>query len=237
LALARQGAALALAARNQQKLEELAQRIASAGGKAAVFAIDVADEEKIKAGIKAAIAHFGKVDILVNNAGVNVGPEGRKLIHEFDDSEWARTVNIDLNGVYFTSKPIIKNMVENGYGRIINISSIVGEVPLRNQCAFTAAKAGVINLTKAMAIELAPFGILVNAICPGSIMFEGTRALFYADKQRAERMISHIPLGRPGEPKEIAGMTIMLSSDEISYMTGNIVTIDGGWICGFARDF
>jgi NAD(P)-dependent dehydrogenase (short-subunit alcohol dehydrogenase family) len=231
------GAAVAIVGRNAERGEAFEAQLHSMGGNAKYFRGDVSDKPCMEQVAADVIAHFGKIDILVNNAGVNVGPEGRKLIHEFDDSEWARTVNIDLNGVYYTSKPIIKNMVENGYGRIINISSIVGEVPLRNQCAFAAAKAGVVNLTKAMAIELAPFGILVNAICPGSIMFEGTRALFYADKQRAERMISHIPLGRPGEPKEIAGMTIMMSSDEISYMTGNIVTIDGGWICGFARDF
>ena len=128
-------------------------------------------------------------------------------------------------------------MMEQKTGRIINISSIAGLVPLRNQCVFTAVKAGVVNMTKAMALELAPYGILVNCICPGSIVNEGTKRVFYSDKERYERFMSHVPLGRPGKPEEIAGATIFLSSDEISYMTGSIVTIDGGWTCGFARDF
>lgn len=233
----RAGASVAVVGRNREKGAKFEEHLKSMGGNAKYYCGDVSDQKGMEQLCADVISDFGKIDILVNNAGVNVGPEGRKPIHEFSDDEWHRNINIDLNGVYYCSKPIIKHMVKNGYGRIINVSSIVGQVPLRNQCAFTAAKAGLINLTKAMAIELAPYGILVNAICPGSILFEGTRELFYADEERAKRMISHIPLGRPGEPHEIAGMTIMLSSDEITYMTGSIVTIDGGWICGFARDF
>ena len=138
----------------------------------------------------------------------------------------------------YCSKPAIQQMVKQGEGgNIINIGSIVGVTPLRLQCAFTAAKAGVFNLTKAMALELAPLNIRVNGIAPGSIMFEGTRKLFYADPVKAEAMMSHIPQNRPGEPKDIAGMACFLASDDSSYMTGTINVVDGGWICGYTRDF
>ncbi len=231
------GASVVVVGRNKEKGGEFAESLRARGKDAVYLYGDVSSKESMEELAAKSIEKYGKIDILVNNAGINVGAEGRGPIFEFNDNDWHNIINTDLNGVYYCSKPVIKNMVENKYGRIINVSSIVGEVPLRNQCAFAAAKAAVLNLTKAMAIELAPYGILVNAICPGSIMFEGTRALFYADKEKADRMMSHIPLGRPGEPHEIAGTTILLSSDEITYMTGNIVTIDGGWICGFARDF
>ena len=231
------GASVIIVGRNKQKGLEFEEELKNMGGKALYIQGDVSDKKNMEELAKEAIAKFSKIDILVNNAGINVSADKRGPIHEFDDDDWHNIINTDLNGVYYCSKPVIKHMVQNKYGRIINVSSIVGLVPLRNQCAFTAAKAGVVNLTRAMAIELAPFGILVNGICPGSIMFEGTKDLFYKDKAKADRMLSHIPLGRPGEPEEIAGATVFLSSDEVSYMTGNIMTIDGGWTCGFARDF
>jgi len=149
---------------------------------------------------------------------------------------WDRIVSIDLNGVYYCSKAAAKQMIAQGDGgSIINIGSIVGQTPLRLQCAFTAAKAGVFNLTKTMALELAPEKIRVNGIAPGSIMFEGTRKLFYADPVKAEGIMSHIPMHCPGEPEDIAGMTCFLISEDSKYMTGSIVTIDGGWICGYNR--
>lgn len=231
------GANVVIVGRNSEKGLEFEKELKGLGAKALYIQGDVSDKKSMEDMCAKALQAFGKIDILVNNAGINVSADRRGPIHEFDDDDWQNIINTDLNGVYYCSKPVIRHMAEQKYGRIINVSSIVGLVPLRNQCAFTAAKAGVVNLTKAMAIELAPYGILVNGICPGSIMFEGTRNLFYKDKEKADRMLSHIPLGRPGEPEEIAGATVFLSSDEATYMTGNIMTIDGGWTCGFARDF
>lgn len=235
--LAEAGASVVVVGRNQEKGNEFVEELKRDGAKASYIYGDVGDKQSMIDMCAETLGIYGKIDILVNNAGINVSSERRGPIHEFDDEDWTNIINTDLNGVYYCSKPVIKHMVERNYGRIINVSSIVGLVPLRNQCAFTAAKAGVVNLTKAMAIELAPFNILVNGICPGSIMFEGTRKLFYQDPQKAERILSHIPLGRPGQPSEIAGAAVYLSSGECSYMTGNIMTIDGGWTCGFARDF
>ena len=126
-------------------------------------------------------------------------------------------------------------------GRIINIASIAGLVPLRLQCAFVAAKAGVVNLTRAMALELGPAGILVNGIAPGSTLTEGTRKLFYAEDGKfaaqVQRMLDHVPLGRPATTDEIAVAALFLADPENSYMNGHILTVDGGWTAGYTRDF
>ena len=174
---------------------------------------------------------------MINNAGINGGPDDRKRVYEYSDELWDRIVSVDLNGVYYCSKYAIRQMIRQGRGgSIINVGSIVGLTPLRLQCAFTAAKAGVFNLTKTMALECAPHGIRVNGIAPGSIMFEGTRKLFYADPVKAEGIMSHIPQHQPGEPNDIAWATCFLASDEAKYMTGSVMTIDGGWICGYNRE-
>ena len=231
------GAAVVVSGRNREKGAAFAQELREKGAKAIFIYGDVAEKQCMEDLCAESIAKFGRIDILVNNAGVNVGTEGRVAIQDFDDENWHSIIDIDLTGLYYCSKPVIKHMIERKYGRVINISSIVGLVPLRNQCAFAAAKAGVVNLTKAMAIELAPHNILVNCICPGSIINDKLRDIFYSNKEVADRLLSHVPLGRPGEPEEIAGATVFLASKEAGYMTGGILTIDGGWTCGFARDF
>ena len=215
----------------------VAQEIEETGRKALFIKADVGDKRQTQDMAAKIQDVFGGLDILVNNAGINVGPDERHPIHEFNDEKWHDIINTDLHGIYYCSKPLIKTISKGEHGRIINIGSIVGVVPLRLQSAFAAAKAGVLHLTKAMALELAPLNINVNAIAPGSIMTEGTKALFYGDKKRAEAIISHIPLGRPGTPREIANVALFLASDEASYVTGSVLVVDGGWTCGFARDF
>jgi NAD(P)-dependent dehydrogenase (short-subunit alcohol dehydrogenase family) len=234
---ARNGAKVVAAGRTLSSLEETVAKIKGAGGEAAVIQADVGSKESAKALIDQTVKKYGRLDVLVNNAGINGGPEYRKKIHEYSDDLWERIINTDLNGVYYCSKPAVIYMVEHGGGSIINISSIVGVIPLRLQCAFTAAKAGVINLSKAMAIELAENNIRVNVICPGSIMFEGTKKLFYSDPVKAEAILSHIPQHRPGNPEDIAYLTSFLASDEAAYITGSVNIADGGWTCGYARDF
>jgi NAD(P)-dependent dehydrogenase (short-subunit alcohol dehydrogenase family) len=237
LGYASNGAYVAVCDIDRNSADKTVGMIKEAGGNAAFFHLDVTDKKSCMAAIGEISAKAGKPDILVNNAGVNVGPEDRKPVHEFDDSKWDWIMSVDLNGVYNCSRAAIPYMIEKGGGAIINISSIVGLVPLRNQCAFAAAKAGVINLTRAMALELAQNGIRVNAICPGSIMMEGTKKLFYSDPQKSEALLSHIPLHRPGTPEDIAYAALYLGSDEAGYVTGSVLTVDGGWTCGFARDF
>ena len=231
------GAKVVVAGRTLKTLQATVDAVKAAGGEASAVVADVSNPESAANMVAETVRIYGRLDALVNNAGINGGPEYRKPIHQYDDDLWDRIVSIDLNGVYYCSKAAVKQMLKQGEGgSIINIGSIVGQTPLRLQCAFTAAKAGVFNLTKTMALELAPENIRVNGIAPGSIMFEGTRKLFYADPVKAEGIMSHIPLHRPGEPEDIAGMTCFLVSEDSKYMTGSIVTIDGGWICGYNRD-
>lgn len=237
-AFAANGADVVVAGRTPRTLEQVVEKIKAKGVRAASVTADVSSRESAAAMIQETVKIFGRLDILVNNAGINGGPEDRKPIHEYSEELWNRIISVDLNGIFYCSKPAIQQMILQGQGgSIINIGSIVGVTPLRLQCAFAAAKAGVFNLTKAMALELAPENIRVNGIAPGSIMFEGTKALFYSDPVRAEAMMSHIPQHRPGEPEDIAGMTCFLASEDASYITGAVNIVDGGWTCGYARDF
>jgi NAD(P)-dependent dehydrogenase (short-subunit alcohol dehydrogenase family) len=202
--------------------------------------MDVTKPEEVQAAIQQVVAQFGRLDILVNNAGVNT-IAGRVTIDQYPRSEWDRILAVDISGVYEVSKAAAQVMCAQKSGRIINIASIVGLVPLRLQCAYVAAKAGVVNLTRGMALELGPLGILVNGIAPGSTLTDGTRKLFYADDgvmhENAQRMLDHVPLGRPGTVEEIAVAALFLADPENSYMNGHILTVDGGWTAGYARDF
>lgn len=216
--------------------EAAAARTAGAKG----LRMDVTRADEIEAVIGQVVAEFGRLDILVNNAGVNTLAH-RVTIDEFPRAEWDRLLSVDLTGLYEVSRFAARVMRKQGVGRIINIASIVGLVPLRLQCAFVAAKAGVVNLTRAMALELGPHGILVNGIAPGSTLTEGTRQLFYAEggkfRDNVQRMLDHVPLGRPGTTDEIAVAALFLADPENSYMNGHILTVDGGWTAGYTRDF
>ena len=202
--------------------------------------MDVGDPAQVEEGIAETIATFGKLDILVNNAGINTLHD-RVNIDQFSPAEWDRILRVDLTGVFLVSRLAAQQMIKQKAGRIINISSVAGLVPLRLQSAYVAAKAGVINLTKSMALELGPHGVLVNGIAPGSTLTAGTRALFYGEdgkfKAQAASLIAHIPLGRPGTPEEIAHAALFLAAPESSYITGHILTVDGGWTAGYAREF
>ena len=202
--------------------------------------MDVTRADEIESVIGAVVKEFGRLDILVNNAGVNTLAH-RVTIDQFPREEWDRLLSVDLTGLYEVSRFAARVMRSQGAGRIINIASIVGLVPLRLQCAFVAAKAGVVNLTRAMALELGPHGILVNGIAPGSTLTEGTKQLFYAEggkfRDNVQQMLDHVPLGRPATTDEIAVAALFLADPENSYMNGHILTVDGGWTAGYARDF
>jgi NAD(P)-dependent dehydrogenase (short-subunit alcohol dehydrogenase family) len=210
----------------------------SAGARA--LALDVSDAAQIDAILAEIVRDWGRLDILVNNAGVNTLAH-RVPIDQFPPQEWDRIVKVDLDGVFLVSRAASRVMVAQGSGRIVNIASIAGLVPLRLQCAFVAAKAGVVNLTRAMALELGPRGVLVNAIAPGSILTEGTRKLFYdpdgSFRANVQQMLAHVPLGRPGTPEEVAHAALFLAAPESSYVNGSVLTVDGGWTAGYTREF
>ena len=232
------GATIVINDVNEEGGRQAAEELCTAGGRASFIHADVSSRMEAQQLAEKTLALYGKIDILINNAGINIPMEMRGPIHEFPDEMWDKIVSVDLDGVYNVSKAVLQSMTKNGYGKIINIGSIVGAVPLRNQSAFAAAKAGVIQLTKAMAIELAPFGINVNVILPGSINIPtmNTSGGMYADGRYASIM-SHIPMKKPGTPEDIGYGALYLASDAASYVTGSVLVIDGGWTCGFARDW
>jgi NAD(P)-dependent dehydrogenase (short-subunit alcohol dehydrogenase family) len=213
---------------------------AAPGGRCAALPVDVTDIAQIDAAIAWILADWGRLDVLVNNAGINT-LKHRVTIDAFPRPEWDRILAVDLDGVFQVSQAAARVMRTQGSGKIINIASIAGLVPLRLQCAYVAAKAGVVNLTRAMALELGPHGILVNAIAPGSILTVGTEQLFYGPdgqfKDSVRQMLAHIPLGRPGKPEEIAHAALFLAAPESSYVNGHVLTVDGGWTAGYAREF
>ncbi|MBM4038343.1 MAG: SDR family oxidoreductase [Planctomycetes bacterium] len=235
-ALAANGARVAYA---DIDLETAAQAAAaSAGGTA--LRMDVTDQGEVEQGIAQVLGDLGRLDILVNNAGINTFLN-RVTIEQFPFEEWERILKVDLDGLFLVSRAASQAMLRQKAGRIINIASVLGIVPARLQCAYVAAKAGVVNLTRAMAIELGPRGILVNCVAPGSVLTEGTKQLFYAPggqfSDRVKTMLAHIPLGRPGTPDEIAQVVLFLAAPESSYVNGAIIPVDGGWLAGYIREF
>lgn len=210
---------------------------AAAAGRGVGLQLDVGDEASVRRGIGQVVKNHGRLDILVNNAGVNTAANDRATIEHFSPEEWDRVLRVDLTGSFLMSRAGAEAMLAHRSGRIVNIASIGGLVPLRLQSAFVAAKAGVVNLTKAMALELGPRGILVNGVAPGSIITEGTKELWYSDPERTAKMLSHVPLGRPGTSEEVAHCVLFLVAPESSYINGHILVVDGGWTAGFSRDF
>lgn len=202
--------------------------------------LDVSNPDHVRRSVDEILRGRGRLDILVNNAGINT-LHHRVNIDQFPLEEWEKIVSVDMTGLFLMSQAAARPMIQQKAGRIINIASVVGLVPLRLQSAFVAAKGGVVNLTRSMALELGPQGILVNGIAPGSILTEGTRQLFYGEQgkfhERAESLVSHIPLGRTGTPDEVAHAALFLAAPESSYINGHILTVDGGWSAGYLREF
>ena len=239
-ALLDNGARVAIVDIDRDAGKKTAAAIGEAGGTCLFVEGDVSDATQMEAAAEQVAARFGAIQILVNNAGINTRRE-RVPIHQYALEDWHRILETDLTGVFTTSRAVIPYLLRNEDGRIVNISSIAGLVPLRLQSAYVAAKAGVANLTRSMALELGPQGILVNAVAPGSTLTRGTEALFYGPdgeySENAASLISHIPLGRPGTPAEIAAAVLFLVSPDASYVNGAILTVDGGWTAGYTRDW
>jgi 3-oxoacyl-[acyl-carrier protein] reductase len=225
LKLAAAGATTVVAARNQEKLNELVSEITSAGGKAAAFALDVSDEEQIKAAIKAAIAQFGKIDILVNNAGITRD----QLVMRMKRADWDAVLQTNLTSAYLCIQQAIGSMLKQRWGRIINISSVFGQMGQAGQANYAASKAGLIGLTMAIAREVGSRNITCNAVAPGFIETAMTAGLGEDFKQNA---VKQIPLGRVGSPEDVASAVAFLASDEASYITGHVLNVNGGMLMG-----
>ena len=231
--LAENGAAVVVADINLKGAEQVAATLSGA----MACAVDIRDEPSIAAAIAQTVERFGRLDILVNTAGVNTLAH-RVDIDAFPSAEWDRITGIDLDGLFLMSRHALVPMLAAGRGgRIVNIASVVGLAAMRLQSPFVAAKAGIIHLTRSMALELGPKGIAANAIAPGSVMTELTKQLFCgADGKfagKTEAFMRHIPLGRPARPEEIAEATLFLSSSAARFINGQTLAVDGGWTAGF----
>jgi 3-oxoacyl-[acyl-carrier protein] reductase len=225
LKLASEGATVAAAARNQQKLDELVQEIVAAGGKAAAFSVDVAQEDQIKASFKAAMAQFGKIDILVNNAGITRD----QLVMRMKRADWDAVLNTNLTSAYLCIQQVIGSMLKQRWGRIINVTSIFGQTGQAGQANYASSKAGLIGLTMAIAREVGSRSITCNAVAPGFIETAMTAGLNDDLKQTATKMI---PLGRVGTPDEVANAVAFLASDDAAYITGHVLNVNGGMLMG-----
>jgi 3-oxoacyl-[acyl-carrier protein] reductase len=221
LELAKAGARLVVAARQLDKLEEVASEIRTAGGEAFVVALDLASHESIKAAISTASKEFGRIDILVNNAGVTRD----NLALRMKPDDWNIVLQTNLSGAFFCIQQVISPMMRERWGRIVNISSVVGQAGNPGQANYVASKAGLIGLTKSLAQELASRNITVNAVAPGFIETDMTGVL--KDEQKA-RITQGIPMGRIGNPAEVAAAVRFLASEEASYITGNVIDVNGG---------
>jgi 3-oxoacyl-[acyl-carrier protein] reductase len=223
--LASAGAAVAVAARNQEKLDELVSQIKASGGNAAAFPLDVSDEEQIKGTFKAVLGQLGKIDILVNNAGITRD----QLVMRMKRADWDMVLNTNLTSAYCCIQQVIGSMLKQRWGRIVNISSIFGQMGQAGQANYAASKAGLIGLTMAIAREVASRSITCNAVAPGFIETAMTTGLPDDVKQTGLKLI---PLGRIGTPEDVANAVAFLASDEASYITGHVLNVNGGMLMG-----
>ena len=225
LALAQAGARVAIAARNEGKLAEVAAEIAAAGGEAFPVAMDVAKAEQIKAGFETVRAKFGGLHILVNNAGITRDTLALRMKLE----DWDAVLQVNLTAAHIAIQQALGIMLRQKWGRIINVSSVVAEMGNAGQANYVAAKAGLIGLTKAIAVEVASRNITVNAVAPGFITSAMTDVL--SEPVRAA-LLDRVPLGRMGKDAEVAAAIVFLASDEAAYITGHTLDVNGGLFMG-----
>lgn len=225
LALAREGARVAVTDINLENCSKVVNEIAGLGGKATAVRCDVSSRAEVDVMVKRAVAEFGRVDILVNNAGI----VGFKPFLELTEAEWDKMISVNLKGQFLCAQAVAREMVKEKSGRIINIASISSggcQIAFPMIAHYTASKAGVLGLTKALALELAPYGISVNAISPGAVNTE----IAESSEEQKKATIARIPIGRIAEPEDIANLAVFLATPESDYITGADVVIDGGWL-------
>ena len=224
VALASAGAKVAVNyAGNDAAAEETKAAIEAAGGTAILVKADIADSEAVEKMVADTVAAFGQIDILVNNAGIT--RDG--LLMRMKNEDFDAVINTNLKGVYYTTKAVTKLMMKKRYGRIINMASVVGLTGNAGQANYSAAKAGVIGFSKTVAKELASRGITCNMVAPGLIATDMTKDL---PEKAKEAMMTSIPLGRAGQPEDVAQGVLFLASDNASYITGQVINVDGGMV-------
>ena len=219
--LARAGARIVAAARNREKLEEVANEVRELGCDAYVVEIDLADPQSIKAAFAKTAADFGPVDILVNNGGIT--RDGLALRMKVDD--WKAVIDTNLTGSFLCIQHVLQGMMRARWGRIVNITSVVGETGNAGQANYVASKAGLIGLTKTIAQEMASRNITANAVAPGYIETDMTGVL---SKEVKDLMLTRVPLRRPGTAADVAAAVRFLASDEAAYITGHVLDVNGG---------
>ena len=224
IALAKAGADIAVCGRNRENLDKVSTSIKNLGRDSAGFCLDVTSRQSVQEGVEQILKYFGKIDILINNAGVN----HRVPVLEFTEEAWDLIINTNLKGYFLVAQAVVPQMIERGYGKVINMSSIFGFTPLPDQLAYASSKGGVNQLTKVMALEWAKKGIRVNAVAPTYFETELVTQI-RNDPERFKFINERTPMGRWGQPKEMEGIVIFLAAPASDFITGQIICIDGGW--------
>ena len=223
--LASAGADVLVTSRHEEEAHAVAKQIAAGFGQRAIgMAADVTSDSDLQAMTQRALDQFGRIDILINNAGINI----RGPIDELSYDEFKAVQDVNVNGIWLATRAVVPHMKQRKYGRIINMASTLGVVGLSNRTPYATSKGAVVQMTRALGLELAPFNIMVNAICPGPFLTPMNIPIA-EDEQTKKFIVCAVALERWGEMKEIQGAAILLASDAASYMTGSLLTVDGGW--------
>ena len=225
LALAQAGADVVLVSRTRSQLEETAAEAEKLGRKSLVATADTRNAAGVEAAVRAAVEAFGRIDILFNNAGTNV----RKNVVDMPDEDFHTIMDTNVKGAFLVARAVARQMVLQRSGAIVNMSSMSAASAEPTKAVYAASKGAMALLTKGLALELAPYGIRVNAIAPGYMLTSLVKGGLDADPARRQRVLARIPLGRLGEPEEIGGALVFLASDAARYITGASISIDGGW--------